>query len=150
MKKLIALFSWLIVVTVSANSQNIVKHAPVGFDSLRTGIAHGKIDSISYPSKTVGTYRKAVIYLPPNYSKNGKYPVLYLLHGIGGDEKEWVKGGQPKVILDNLYAEKKIEPIIVVMPNGRALKNERAGIHGRCGGTTSTILLNCCLNRQEI
>lgn len=126
MKKLIALFASLIVVIMTANSQNIVKHAPAGYDSLRTGIAHGKIDSISYPSKTVGTDRKAVIYLPPNYSKNKKYPVLYLLHGIGGDEKEWLKGGQLQNILDNLFAENKIEPVIVVMPNGRAIKDDRA------------------------
>jgi enterochelin esterase-like enzyme len=49
-----------------------------------------------------------------------------LLHGIGGDEKEWLKGGNPQVILDNLYAENKIEPMIVVMPNGRAMKDDRA------------------------
>jgi len=126
MKKLTALFASLIVVIMTANSQNIVKHAPAGYDSLRAGIAHGKIDSISYPSKTVGTIRRAVIYTPPNYSKNKKYPVLYLLHGIGGDEKEWLKGGQPQVILDNLYAENKIEQAIVVMPNGRAMKDDRA------------------------
>lgn len=126
MKKLIVLFASLIVIILNSNSQNIVKHAPEGFDSIRTGIAHGKIDSISYPSKTVGTSRKAIIYMPPNYSKNRKYPVLYLLHGIGGDEKEWLKGGQPQVILDNLYAENKIEPIIVVMPNGRAMKDDHA------------------------
>src|SRR5450759_2209089 len=124
MKKLTALFASLIVVIMTANSQNIVKHAPVGYDSLRAGIAHGKIDSISYPSKTVGTIRRAVIYTPPNYSKNKKYPVLYLLHGIGGDEKEWLKGGQPQVILDNLYAENKIEQAIVVMPNGSAMNKE--------------------------
>jgi enterochelin esterase-like enzyme len=66
------------------------------------------------------------VYTPPGYSKKEKYPVLYLLHGIGGDEKEWLKGGTPQVILDNLYAEGKIEPMIVVMPNGRAMKNDRA------------------------
>jgi enterochelin esterase-like enzyme len=126
MKKLIALFAALIVVIVTANSQNIVKHSPVGFDSLRSGIVHGKIDSISYLSKTVGTNRKALIYTPPGYSKNKKYPVLYLLHGIGGDEKEWLNGGSPQVILDNLYAQNKIEPMIVVMPNGRAIKDDRA------------------------
>jgi enterochelin esterase-like enzyme len=126
MKKLIVLFALPVVIILTANSQDIVKHAPAGFDSLRTGIAHGKIDSISYPSKTVGSTRKALIYLPPDYSKNKKYPVLYLLHGIGGDEREWLKGGQPQVILDNLYAENKIEPIIVVMPNGRAMKDDRA------------------------
>src|SRR5690606_258149 len=52
--------------------------------------------------------------------------VLYLLHGIGGDEKEWLNGANPQVILDNLYANKKIEPMIVVMPNGRAMKDDRA------------------------
>ena len=69
-------------------SQVLVKHAPEGFDSLQTNIAHGKIDSIYYYSKTVGVKRKALIYTPPGYSENEKYPVLYLLHGIGGDEHE--------------------------------------------------------------
>ena len=104
----------------------IVKQAPAGFDSVRTGIARGKIDTIKYFSKTVGTTRKALIYTPPSYSKSKRYPVLYLLHGIGGDEKEWLNGGQPQVILDNLYADNKIEPMIVVMPNGRAMKDDRA------------------------
>jgi enterochelin esterase-like enzyme len=67
-----------------------------------------------------------LIYTPPAYSKSKKYPVLYLLHGIGGDEKEWLNGGHPQVILDNLYAENKIEPMIVVMPNGRATKDDSA------------------------
>ena len=53
--------------------------------------------------------------------------MLYLLHGIGGDEKEWLNGGSPQVILDNLYAKGKIEPMIVVLPNGRAMKDDRAG-----------------------
>jgi enterochelin esterase-like enzyme len=126
MKKLIILFTVLIVVIFTANSQNIVRHAPAGFDSLRIGIAHGKIDTISYFSKTVGKNRRAIIYTPPAYSKSKKYPVLYLLHGIGGDEKEWLNGGHPQVILDNLYAENKIEPMIVVMPNGRATKDDSA------------------------
>jgi enterochelin esterase-like enzyme len=67
-----------------------------------------------------------LIYTPPGYSKKVKYPVLYLLHGIGGDEKEWLKGANPQIILDNLYGSKKIEPMIVVMPNGRAMKDDRA------------------------
>lgn len=109
-----------------ANSQNIVKYAPLGYDSLRINIPHGNIDTIFYDSKTVGTQRRALIYTPPGYSKNKKYPVLYLLHGIGGDEFEWLNNGHPQVILDNLYAEKKIEPMIVVLPNGRAMKDDRA------------------------
>jgi len=107
-------------------AQTILNEAPKGFDQLRTGIATGRLDTIAYPSKTVGTTRKALIYTPPGYSKKKKYPVLYLLHGIGGDEKEWLKGGSPQVVLDNLYAENKLEPMIVVMPNGRAMKDDRA------------------------
>lgn len=97
-----------------------------GFDNIRGNISHGTIDTITYESKTVGTVRKALIYTPPGYSKDKKYPVLYLLHGIGGDHKEWFNGGQPQVILDNLYADGKLEPMIVVMPNGRAMQDDRA------------------------
>jgi enterochelin esterase-like enzyme len=107
-------------------TQGMAKHPQPGFDSLQVGIAHGKIDSITYPSKTVGVNRKALVYTPPRYSKKNKYPVLYLLHGIGGDEKEWLNGGKPQVILDNLFAQGKIEPMIVVLPNGRAMKDDRA------------------------
>ncbi|PWU01488.1 MAG: esterase [Bacteroidetes bacterium] len=102
------------------------KYAPLGFDSLRQGIQHGKIDTIIYESKTVGANRRAIIYTPPGYSKKTKYPVLYLLHGIGGDEKEWLNGGSPQLIMDNLYASGKAEPMIIVMPNGRAMKDDRA------------------------
>jgi enterochelin esterase-like enzyme len=109
-----------------AFSQNRVTPALLGFDMVRESIPHGKIDSVTYNSKTVGAIRKALIYTPPGYSKDKKYPVLYLLHGIGGDEKEWLNGGQPQVILDNLYAENKVEPMIVIMPNGRAMKDDRA------------------------
>jgi enterochelin esterase-like enzyme len=111
-----------------ANDPIVEKHAPKGFDQIHASIERGRIDSITYRSKTVGTYRKALIYTPPGYDKRKKYPVLYLLHGIGGDEKEWYTQGQPQVILDNLYAQKKLEPMIVVMPNGRAMKDDRA--HG--------------------
>jgi len=127
MKHLTSLTIALLLCMLQGYSQNILKQAPPGFDSLRTEIQHGKIDTISYESKTVGTNRRAIIYTPPGFSKKNKYPVLYLLHGIGGDEKEWLNGGKPQVILDNLYAENKIEPMIVVMPNGRAMKDDRAG-----------------------
>ena len=117
----------LLMCMLQGYSQNILKQAPRGFDSLRTEIQHGKIDTISYESKTVGTDRRVIIYTPPGFSKKNKYPVLYLLHGIGGDEKEWLNGGKPQVVLDNLYAENKIQPMMVVMPNGRAMKDDRAG-----------------------
>ncbi len=126
MKKHFFLISLVLVTYGHANSQAQPIQAPQGFDSFQANIAHGKIDTISYPSKTVGISRRALVYTPPGYVRNKKYPVLYLLHGIGGDEKEWLKNGQPQIILDNLYAEKKIVPMIVVMPNGRAMKDDRA------------------------
>lgn len=107
-------------------SQGLSLQIPPEYDLYKNNIPHGKIDTISYFSKTVGTTRKAIIYTPPGYSKSKEYPVLYLLHGIGGDEKEWLNGGQPQNILDNLYAEGKIAPMVVVMPNGRAMKDDRA------------------------
>src|SRR5687768_5498075 len=96
---------------------------PAGFDAKRDGIDRGKLETVEYDSTTVGVKRKARVYTPPGYSKDNTYPVLYLLHGIGGDENEWPRGGAPDVILDNLYADKKAAPMIVVMPNGRASKD---------------------------
>ncbi|MDP4208879.1 MAG: alpha/beta hydrolase-fold protein [Bacteroidota bacterium] len=125
-KRLFFISAVTLILNLGGYSQSIVTPAPNGFDIVRSAIVHGKIDTISYPSKTVGTTRKALIYTPPGYSKDKKYPVLYLLHGIGGDEKEWFREGQPNVILDNLYAENKLEPMIVVLPNGRAMKDDRA------------------------
>ena len=127
--KIKSLLSLILVcqITFVSRAQNLDKLAPQGFDEPRTGIARGKLDTVLYTSKTVGVKRKALVYTPPQYSKGKKYPVFYLLHGIGGDEKEWLRGANPQVILDNLYAEKKLAPMIVVMPNGRAMKDDRAG-----------------------
>ncbi|MBC9796226.1 alpha/beta hydrolase [Sinomicrobium weinanense] len=100
---------------------------PEGFDTIRKEISRGRIETIEYPSKTVGTNRKVTVYTPPGFSEDQKYNVLYLLHGIGGDETEWYYHGNPGIILDNLYAENKLAPMIVVMPNGRAMKDDRVG-----------------------
>jgi len=107
-------------------AQSRIPEASGNFDVAKDNVPHGKLDSVTYSSKTVGTQRKALIYTPPGYARNKKYPVLYLLHGIGGDEKEWYNGGKPQNILDNLYADGKLVPMIVVMPNGRAMKDDRA------------------------
>jgi enterochelin esterase-like enzyme len=128
-KKMIRLTTLIVLVIMVAefsNAQSIGKQAPHGFDLLRTNIPHGKIDTISYNSKTVGIVRKALVYTPPRFSKKKKYPVLYLLHGIGGDMKEWLNGGKPQIILDNLLSEGEAVEMIVVMPNGRAMKDDRA------------------------
>ena len=105
------------------------KAAPQGFDKEREGVAKGTVKLIEYQSESVGTVRKANVYLPPKYDAKKKYSVLYLLHGIGGDENEWYRdGGVPNIIMDNLYAEGKVADMIVVMPNGRAQKDDsRAG-----------------------
>jgi Enterochelin esterase and related enzymes len=92
----------------------------------RDNIPHGRMEMIEYESKTVGTTRKMQVYTPPGYTKDKKYPVLYLLHGIGGDETEWQRFAKPNVLLDNLIADGKAVPMIIVMPNGRAQKNDRA------------------------
>lgn len=97
-----------------------------GFDVPREGIPHGRLEMIEYESKTIGTTRKMQVYTPPGYSKEKEYPVLYLMHGIGGDETEWQRFAHPEILLDNLIADEKAEPMIVVMPNGRAQKNDRA------------------------
>lgn len=119
------LIACFLTIILPGFAQKIIEHAPAGFDSVRTKIERGKLDSMVYESKTVGANRKAYVYLPAGFSKDKKYPVLYLLHGIGGDESEWLKKGRAKVILDNLYADKKAEPMIVVFPNGRAMKDDR-------------------------
>jgi enterochelin esterase-like enzyme len=99
---------------------------PFGFDVKRDGIPHGQLEMVEYDSKTVGMKRKMQVYTPPGYSKDKKYPVLYLLHGIGGDETEWQRFAAPNIVLDNLLADGRLTPMLVVMPNGRAQKNDRA------------------------
>lgn len=96
-----------------------------GWDLRREDIPHGKLEMIEYDSKTVGTRRRMNVYTPPGYSPGSRYPVLYLLHGIGGDESEWERFARPDILLDNLLSEGKARPMIVVMPNGRAQKDDR-------------------------
>lgn len=109
-----------LAVPAGAEAPKTLPPAPKGFDAKREGVERGKIETIEYASKSLGFKRKMVVYTPPGYSKDAKYPVFYLLHGAGDDESGWTKKGAAAVILDNLYAEKKIAPMIVVMPNGFA------------------------------
>jgi enterochelin esterase-like enzyme len=99
--------------------------APAGFDAPRTGKIQGRIEVLEYDSTVTGVKRKAVVYLPSNYSTDKKYPVLYLLHGIAGNEWEWNGYVHADAIIDNLIADGKARPMIVVMPNGRALADDR-------------------------
>ena len=97
---------------------------PVGFDSVKEDVIYGKLVEITYDSKTTGTKRNANVILPPEYDENKKYPVLYLLHGIGGDHNEWL-GAEPNNVLSNLLAEKEAVPMILVIPNVRARANDK-------------------------
>src|SRR3954467_5182811 len=131
--RIVALLAWVVLVgsTLPARAQKDdpaekSPAPPEGFDKKRNGIDRGKLETVEYDSTTAGVMRKARVYAPPGYSRDKKYPVLYLLHGIGGDENEWPRGGAPDVILDNLIADKKAVPMIVVMPNGRASKDVTA------------------------
>jgi enterochelin esterase-like enzyme len=107
-------------IVLGPDDKQIYPDPPAGFNAKRDGIPHGKLEMIQYDSKTVGTKRKMQVYTPPGYSKDQKYPVLYLLHGIGGDETEWERYAKPDMVEDNLLADKKAVPMIIVMPNGRA------------------------------
>jgi enterochelin esterase-like enzyme len=113
-------------ITLGPDDKPAFPPEPEGFDKQRDGIAHGTIEVVEYDSTTVGNKRKTLVYTPPGYSTGTQYPVLYLLHGIGGDEEEWRRGGHPEIILDNLIADRQAVPMIVVMPNGRAQPNDRA------------------------
>jgi enterochelin esterase-like enzyme len=99
---------------------------PQGFDAKSSSTTHGEVSaSISYPTRNYGQ-RKATIYLPPGYSTAQKYPVLYLHHGIGGNEVSWIgKGsneGNADNIMDYLYSKQMAQPMIVVMPDGNVTK----------------------------
>ena len=83
-------------------------------------IAHGTLEKVWYPTQIEGMQqRRMSIYLPPKYEEDAstRYPVLYLLHGTGGDENAWPECGRAVQILDNLIARGEIQPLIVVMPN---------------------------------
>jgi enterochelin esterase family protein len=84
-------------------------------------VTHGAIEQRLYQSKSLQSQRRVFIYTPPNYSRSSeRYPVLYLLHGAGGDETGWSESGRAHLILDNLIADGKLKPLVVVMPYGNA------------------------------
>jgi enterochelin esterase-like enzyme len=86
-------------------------------------VPHGEVRMILYESKVMGVQRWLWVYTPPGYDRSDKkYPVLYLLHGNGEAQNGWVMNGRANVILDNLLADNKAQPMIVVMPQGHALQ----------------------------
>lgn len=82
-------------------------------------VPHGNVQQILFPSKSTNTSRRAFVYTPPGYDKDSKrYPVLYLQHGWGEDETAWSNQGHANLIMDNLIAEGKVKPFIIVMTYG--------------------------------
>jgi enterochelin esterase-like enzyme len=132
----VALFTVLWMTSAGAQSDDTERAyplAPEGFDVRGEGVPQGSVERIEYDSSIVDGKRPAMVYTPPGYSADRQYPVLYLLHGIGGNETHWTTPGLADAILDNLIAEGKAEPMIVVMPHGRASNEPEGNIFGGRG-----------------
>jgi enterochelin esterase-like enzyme len=110
---------------------------PAGFNTKREQVPHGELTPVEYDSKSLGTRRRMRVYTPPGYSTDRKYPVLYLLHGIGGTDTEWTEACHANHIVDNLLAEGRIQPMVLVFPDGnssRTVADLAAGGRGAGAG----------------
>ena len=91
-------------------------------------VPHGEVRMVLYESKTMDVDRYVWVYTPPGYDKsNAKYPVYYLLHGNGETQNGWVMNGRANIILDNLIADGKAQPMLVVMPHGHPVQSASVG-----------------------
>lgn len=109
---------------------------PPRFDEFQD-VPHGDVHILNYYSTAQGVNRKVYVYTPPQYdpSSSKKYPVFYLRHGGGGNETSWYVEGSAVKILDNLLAQNKMVPMVVVMTNGNLEKEVEGGAYGREGIT---------------
>jgi enterochelin esterase-like enzyme len=107
-------------------------------------VPHGRVQQILFPSKSTGTSRRAFVYTPPDYDKNPtrRYPVLYLQHGWGEDETAWSVQGRANLIMDNLIAENKTRPFIIVMTYGMTNNTRRGGLRNFDIGPFETVLVD--------
>ena len=107
-------------------------------------VPHGKVQQILFPSPSTNTSRRAFVYTPPDYEKETKkrYPVLYLLHGWGEDETAWTNQGHANLIMDNLIAEGKIKPFIIVMTYGMTNDVKMGGLKNFDIKPFQTVLLD--------
>ncbi len=118
MKWFLLLFVMIMCVTPCLAEENDFR-PPQDYDQKQEDVAYGKLESKEYFSKSCGKFRKCFVYLPANYDPEKAYPLLFLLHGIGGNESEWT-GGRPEVILGNLAAAGEAVEMIAVTPNVKA------------------------------
>jgi enterochelin esterase-like enzyme len=107
-------------------------------------VPHGKVEQILFPSKSTNTTRRAFVYTPPDYDKDQatRYPVLYLQHGWGEDETAWTNQGHANLIMDNLIAEGKIKPFIIVMAYGMTNDTKIGGLRDFKIGPFQTVLVD--------
>ncbi len=107
-------------------------------------VPHGKVQQVLFPSPSTNTSRRAFVYTPPDYDKNQKkrYPVLYLQHGWGEDETAWINQGHANLIMDNLIAEGKIKPFIIVMTYGMTNDVRMGGLRNFDIKPFQTVLLD--------
>lgn len=106
-------------------------------------VPHGKVEQILFPSKSTNTSRRAFVYTPPGYDKSKeKYPVLYLQHGWGEDETAWSNQGRANLIMDNLIAEGKIKPFIIVMTYGMTNEIKFGGLRDFKVDAFQTVLVD--------
>ncbi len=114
------------------------------FYALRYDIPHGNVQQVLFPSKSTNCVRRAFVYTPPSYGKNKKekYPVLYLQHGWGEDETAWSNQGHANLIMDNLIADGKIKPFIIVMTYGMTNNIRFGGIRQFTAKEFETVLVD--------
>ncbi len=107
-------------------------------------VPHGKVQQILFPSKSTNTSRRAFVYTPPGYDKDQtkRYPVLYLQHGWGEDETAWSNQGHANLIMDNLIAERKIKPFLIVMTYGMTNDTRIGGLRNFDIGPFQTVLVD--------
>ena len=105
-------------------------------------VAHGNVQQILFPSKSTNTSRRAFVYTPPMYDAKKRYPVLYLQHGWGEDETAWSNQGHANLIMDNLIAEGKIKPFIIVMTYGMTNDVKPGGIRNFNVNLFQTVLVD--------
>jgi enterochelin esterase-like enzyme len=107
-------------------------------------VPHGKVQQILFPSKSTNTSRRAFVYTPPDYEKNQttRYPVLYLQHGWGEDETAWCNQGRANLIMDNMIADGKIKPFIIVITYGMTNEVRIGGLRDFKVDAFQTVLVN--------
>lgn len=127
----------------SLDSMFLVPGPEAAYEEVQA-VPHGEVRAVWYDSKTLGGPRRMHVYTPPGYERGSeKYPVLYLIHGGGDEDSGWSTIGRAGFILDNLQAEGKIKPMIVVMPNGSitlpGVANPMGGGRGGAAATPEAI-----------